>query len=104
MHADKFALDCDLLIVGFGITGAAAALEARAHGANVLKSTPLVFLLTVTPVALASGDSKLPAYASAAIADFQMNTNVSMVPKGAPYFCSLPSLVCLLRPTLLTQP
>ena len=29
-------LDCDLLIVGFGITGACAALEARANGADVL--------------------------------------------------------------------
>jgi len=29
-------LDCDLLIIGFGVTGAAAALEARERGADVL--------------------------------------------------------------------
>lgn len=30
------SLECDLLIVGFGVTGACAALEARANGADVL--------------------------------------------------------------------
>ncbi|MDT2005816.1 FAD-dependent oxidoreductase [Rhodococcus opacus] len=30
------SLDCDLLIIGFGVTGACAALEARANGADVL--------------------------------------------------------------------
>lgn len=30
------ALNCELLVIGFGITGAAAALEARSYGADVL--------------------------------------------------------------------
>ncbi|WKN61317.1 FAD-dependent oxidoreductase (plasmid) [Rhodococcus opacus] len=35
-HSDTQSLDCDLLIVGLGMTGACAALEARARGADVL--------------------------------------------------------------------
>lgn len=34
--ADEQDLNCDLLIIGLGITGAAAAIEARAAGADVL--------------------------------------------------------------------
>jgi succinate dehydrogenase/fumarate reductase flavoprotein subunit len=36
MQNDDPALNCDLLVIGLGITGAAAALEARARGADVL--------------------------------------------------------------------
>ncbi|MBW8910932.1 MAG: FAD-dependent oxidoreductase, partial [Sphingomonas sp.] len=36
MQSTDPTLNCDLLVIGFGITGAAAALEARSHGADVL--------------------------------------------------------------------